>query len=91
MLFALVDNLKVESLPLPTVNITNIQIVGTTALVSFTGGTNDPAVAYKLQQSPLVVGPYTNNLTATITNVAPGAFKATVTTSGAVQFYRIRR
>jgi len=91
MQFGLFDNIKVESLPLPTVNITNIQVVGTTALVSFTGGTNDPAVAYKLQQSPLVVGPYTNNLAAVITNVAPGAFKATVTTSGAAQYYRIRR
>src|SRR5205814_7851283 len=92
MQFGLYDNVKVESLALPTVNITSIQVVGATALIDFTGGTNDPVVAYKLQQSTLVTGAYTNNNSAVITNQpTAGSFRATVGTSGASQFYRIRR
>jgi hypothetical protein len=91
MLFSLYDNLVVESLPVPSVTITNITLAGTNAVLTFTGGTNDPAAAYILQQAPIVVGPYTNTLSATITNVSEGVFRAITPVSGDTRFYRILR
>jgi hypothetical protein len=91
MQFGLFDNLVVETLPAPTVSITNLTLSGSSAVLTFTGGTNDPAAAYLLQQAPLVVGPYTNVLTATITNVSAGVFRAVTTTNATTQFYRIQR
>lgn len=91
MQFGLYDNLVVESLPAPAVSITNINFAGSSALLTFTGGTNDPAAAYLLQQAPSVTGPYTNNLTATITNVSVGVFRAVAGTNAVTQFYRIQR
>ena len=79
------------SLAAPAVTITNISIAGASALMTFTGGTNDPAAAYVLQQSPTVTGPYTNNLSATITNVSAGVFRAIIATRGDTQFYRLLR
>jgi hypothetical protein len=90
-LFSLYDNLVVETLPAPAVAITNITLSGSSAVLTFTGGTNDPAAAYLLQQSPLVTGPYTNVLSTTITNVSSGVFRAITATNAATQFYRIRR
>ena len=91
MLFSLYDNLVVETLPAPAVNITSIVTPSTTRVITFTGGTADPAAAYVLQQAPVVTGPYTNNLSATITNNSPGAFTAITTNTAGTQFYRIRR
>jgi len=86
----LIDNLKVESLPLPTVNITGIALGGNNAVISFTGGLDDPAVAYKVQSAAVVTGPY-NDSAATITNSAPGVFSATIAQNGDARYYRLRR
>ena len=85
------DNVRVESLALPTVNITSTAIVTTNAVLTFTGGVSDPAVAYKVADAAAVVGPYTVNTNAVITLLAPGSFKAVVPTNGVARFYRIRR
>lgn len=90
-LFSLYDNLVVEALPVPPVLITNVLVSGTNVVLTFTGGTTDPALAYVLQQAPLVTGPFTNNFAATITNVSPGVFRGLVPVSGSAQFYRILR
>ena len=90
-LFSLYDNLVVETLPAPAVNITNVVTFGNNRVLTFTAGTNDPAAAFVLQQSPVVTGPYTNNLSATITNNSVGVFTAVATNTAAAQFYRIRR
>nr|MBP9903145.1 hypothetical protein [Verrucomicrobiota bacterium] len=91
MQFGLYDNLVVETLAAPAVTITNITLSGSNAVMTFTGGTNDPAATYVLQQSPAVAGPYTNNLSATITNVSTGVFRAVTAAGGDTQFYRILR
>jgi len=91
MLFSLVDNLVVEQLAVPTVSITDIQIDGANAIISFTGGADDPAAAYKVLESADVAGAYAENTAAVITAVSPGTFQATVPTSGDSRFYRIRR
>lgn len=90
-LFSLYDNLVVETLPAPPVNITSVVSSGNNRVLTFTGGTTDPAAAYILQQAPVVTGPYTNNLSATITNNSPGVFTAVTANTAAAQFYRIRR
>jgi hypothetical protein len=91
MLFSLVDNLVVEQLAQPTVSITSIHIVGANAEINFTGGTDDPVVAYKLLEAVDVTGTYVVNSAAAVTTLAPGSFKVTVPTAGAGRFYRIRR
>lgn len=91
MQFGLYDNLVVETLAVPAVTITNITVSGGSAALTFTGGINDPAAAYVLQQAPEVTGPYVNNLSATITNVSPGVFRAVTASSGDTQFYRLLR
>ena len=90
-LFSLYDNLVVQTLAVPTVTITGIAVPGANAVLTFTGGANDPAGAYLLQQSAVVTGPYTNNLSATITIVSAGVFQASVPVSGTSQYYRILR
>jgi hypothetical protein len=90
-LFSLYDNLVVETLAAPAVNITSITTPGTSRVMTFTGGASDIAAYYVLQQASVVTGPYTNNLTATITNNSPGVFTAVATNTAAAQFYRIRR
>jgi hypothetical protein len=92
-LFALVDNLVVESLPAPTIPvITNISLVaGPNVQVSFTGSTNDFPTLFLLMSSTNVAGPYIN-VNATVTGLAPGAFRAvTPYTNNAARFYRILR
>ncbi len=91
MQFGLYDNLVVETLPAPAVTITDIALSGSSAVLTFTGGANDPSAAYLLQQSPLVTGPYTNNLSVTITNVSAGVFRAITATNATTQFYRVQR
>jgi len=86
----LIDNLKVESLPLPTVTITGIALVGPNAVINFTGGIDDPAIAYKVQSATVVTGPYADS-TATIASSSPGAFQATIATNGDARYYRLRR
>ncbi len=90
-LFSLYDNIVVETLPAPAINITSITTPGTSRVMTFTGGASDIAAYYVLQQASVVTGPYTNNLTATITNNSPGVFTAVATNTAAAQFYRIRR
>jgi hypothetical protein len=91
MQFGLFDNLAVETLSAPAVTITSITLSGANAVIDFTGGTNDPAAAYLLQQAPVITGPYTNNLSATITSVSAGVFRAVAAPSGDTQFYRLMR
>ena len=90
-LFSLYDNVVVETLPAPPINITSITTPGTSRVLTFTGGASDIAAFYVLQQASDVTGPYTNNLTATITNNSPGVFTAVATNTAAAQFYRIIR
>lgn len=92
MLFGLVDNLVVESLPAPVVPaITNIAIISNNVRVQFTGSTNDIPPVFLLMSSTNVAGPYLN-VNAAITNFSPGAFQATTPyTTNAARFYRILR
>ncbi|MDB6124185.1 MAG: Calx-beta domain protein [Pedosphaera sp.] len=92
--FALFDNLKVTSyvaaVPPTMPHITSIGVVGTTATIKFTGGATDASSAFKLLEAAVITGPFTTNNSAVYSGSA-GNFQATVTTAGAVRFYRIQR
>jgi Concanavalin A-like lectin/glucanases superfamily/Laminin G domain len=79
---------KVPSVVTP--QITGISVSGGTVTIKFTGSSTDPASAFTLVGSPAVSGSYLG-LSATITSLGSGNFQATIATSGATEFYRIKR
>jgi len=81
------DNLRVVSL---AINITGVSIVGANAEVTFAFGIDEPTTAFRLQTSATVNSGYADAGTATITKLGPGVYKATLATSGATRFYRMR-
>ncbi len=90
--FAIIDNLRVESLTVtpPTIpHITSIQIVGGNVVINFTAGAADAPSAFTLESSSAVAGSYTN-AGATITG-SSGSYQATVAINGATRFYKIKR
>ena len=92
VLFELVDNLVVESLPAPVIPvITNITLVTGNVRVDFAGSTNDIPPVFLLLSSTNVAGPYVDQ-NATLSQLSPGGFRAvTPYTTNAARFYRIMR
>jgi hypothetical protein len=72
-------------------HITGINVSGSTVTISFTADESDSADAFHLQSSGTVDGPYVDVESASATQVTPGVFSFTVSTSGDAQFYLIRR
>ena len=70
--------------------ITGISVHGGVVTIKFTGSASDAASAFTLVGSAAVNGTY-SALPATITALGGGNFQATVPTSGAAQFYKIKR
>ena len=93
MSFALVDNLRVETLASAPVQIeiTGIVLVGGNVEITFTGPAASAATEFKLQSAATVDGTYTDDNAATLSAVAPGQFKATRPVTGSSQFYKIKR
>jgi|ERR1035437_1706032 hypothetical protein len=78
--------------PATPLHITSIAISGGTVTIHFTGNASDPASAFTLLSSATVSpqSSYTPAAGATITGSA-GSYTATVPSSGAIEFYRIKR
>ncbi|MDW8308051.1 MAG: immunoglobulin domain-containing protein [Verrucomicrobiales bacterium] len=72
------------------IQIQSFSLSGGVARLDFTAGNSDVPSNFTLQSAGVVSGPYTN-APATITQLAPGLFRAERALSGAQQFYRIRR
>lgn len=94
--FGLFDNVRAYQLisqPTTPANITSIRLVnnGATVQIDFDGTAQDTAAAFTLQATANAAGPYTDAGTATITQVSPGKFRASIAASGGQQFYRVRR
>ncbi len=84
------DNLRVIQLPASSrPNITQIQVIGGSVEISFTGEAADAASSFGLQAANTVNGTYSDE-SASITGSA-GSFKAVLAPVGAQQFYRIKR
>ena len=70
--------------------ITKIAENGGLVILNFDAGTNDAPSAFTLESSATVTGSY-SGINASITQVSPGHFQASVPASGPTQFYRIKR
>jgi hypothetical protein len=85
------DNLRVVRLTAaPEIKITNFTLSGGTVTIDFTFNSNDPASAFGLQAATVVNASFSDVPGATITQLGPNSYRATTTTSGEGQFYRIR-
>ena len=79
---------RLTSIPL---HITNLRVAGGTVTLDFTGSPTDSPSALTLLSSASVNGTYAAAAGASIIQVSPGLFQATVPTNGPMQFYRIRK
>src|SRR5262249_23638249 len=69
-----------------------ITVSGSNVVLIFTGQTSDMASQFKLLSSAVAGGPFSDVTgTATITQLSPGVFQATVASNGPRQFYRLQR
>jgi hypothetical protein len=71
--------------------ITEISIIAGLVVIEFTAGNNDAADAFNILASSGVAGPYSIVHGASVTNVAPGQFKATLPAGTSTQYFRISR
>ena len=82
----------VPSVPTPVQpNITSIQFVSGNVQIDFTAGAGDTACLFTLQSAGTVNGPFIDDVSATITQLGPGSFRAVIAPSGGTRFYRIKR
>jgi len=72
-------------------DITGLTISSGMATISFTGAASDTPSAFTLQSSALVSGPFSATSGATVSQISPGVFRATVATVSSAQYYRIAR
>lgn len=90
MSFGIIDDLRVETIPGTPITITGIQIVGGNVEVTFTGPTANVAADFKLQSAGTVTGIYTDDNTATPSDLGSGVFKFTTALGGSSSFYKIK-
>lgn len=72
------------------IQVQAISLSGGNVRIDFTAGTGDAPANFSLQSAPNVGGPY-NTVAATVTQLAPGLFRAERAAAGTQQFYRIKR
>jgi hypothetical protein len=75
-------------LPVPPV-ITGIKLSGSTVTINFTGAPGALASSYSVVSSTVINGTL-SPVSATVVALGGGSFQATLTKSGAVQYYRIK-
>lgn len=85
--YVLIDNLRVVRIA--PLNITAVKDLGANLQLDFTFELNDSPSAFRVQSATAVAGPYADGA-ATIVQMSPGSYRATVAKSGDVRHYRIR-
>jgi hypothetical protein len=75
----------------PPPTITDINISGSNVTIDFTGLATDTTSSFLVVGAASVLGPYSQVSNATIALVSPGVFRATLTNSGGMQYFRIQR
>jgi hypothetical protein len=89
--FGLFDNVRVEALAASTPPvITAIAVVGGDVQIDFEGEVSDTPASFLLTSAGTVDGTY-GDVSAIITELSPGNFRAVRALAGPQQFYRIRR
>lgn len=87
--FVVLDNVRVVRLAGMTINPASFQAAGANVQFDFTLDLNDTPSSFQVQSATAVTGPYAN-AAATIVQLSPGNYRATVPKSGEVRFYRVR-
>jgi len=82
---------RIERLATIPPHITNLSVAGGTVTINFTGSPSDSFSAFTLLSSAAVNGTYSSAVGASIIQVSPGLFRATVLTNGPTQFYEISK
>lgn len=92
MSFGIIDDLRVETAAAPpsTILLTGITLVGNNVEITFTGPAAKVAADFKLQSAGTVNGSYTDDNSATPSDVASGSFKFTTARNGDSRFYKIK-
>jgi len=90
MSFGIIDDLRVETIPATPIKITGIQVLGSNVEVTFTGPAAKVAADFRLQSAGTVNGSYTDDNSATPSDVASGSFKFTTARNGDSRFYKIK-
>lgn len=85
--YVVIDNLRVVRLN--GLDITAVKDLGANMQLDFSFDLNDVPAAFKVQTAAAVTGAYAD-ATATIVQLSPGSYRATVAKSGSAQFFRIR-
>jgi hypothetical protein len=75
--------------PTAPIQITAIQVASGAVGINFSGATSDTPGIFTLLSSTTANGTYSATAGANVTQVSPGAFRATAPTNGPIQFYRI--
>ncbi len=90
--YALFDNVRVVQLASAAAPvITAINVSGGNVDIDFTGSAGDTTGSFKLLNTSVLTSGYTTNLSAVITSLGGTSFRASTSTSGTEQFYRIQR
>lgn len=91
--FGLFDNIRVEAIEAPSgpATLTSIRLAEGNVILEFTGAASDAPSAFRVEAAATVTGPYTTEAAATVSQVAPGQFRAQVPATGTVRFYQIVR
>lgn len=71
--------------------ITGLSLSGGNVILTFTGSSSDSPSAFTLLSATVPGGPYAPAASASITQLSPGVFKASVPANGPAQFYRVQR
>lgn len=85
--FVIYDNLRVVRID--GLNITSVVDLGANVQIDFTFELNDTPSAFAVQGAAVASGPYANGA-ATIVQLSPGVYRATVAKSGSARYFRIR-
>lgn len=81
-----------RSTPPPSqLSFSSITAAGGSVVLTFNANTSDVASAFTLLSSATAQGPYAPNSSATIAELSPGVFQASVPASGPLQFYRLKK
>ena len=75
----------------PPPTIISINASGTSVTIDFTALSTDTAASFLVVGAATILGPFTQVPGATITQLSPGVFQATLTNNGGMQYFRIQR
>jgi len=86
--YVIIDNVRVVRLD--GIKITSVQNLGANIQIDFGLDLNDVASSFKLQTATSALGTYADAGAATIVQVSPGKYRATIAKGAAPLYYRIR-